>query len=166
MTGYLDRVQREAEQAIAAMREAALAARQAHAHAELLRHLLTTTRKQRHLGKDDAVDGIVHEWLAAWHLEPGAWPEVAREMAALTAAFYDYVQAPSAETDNSIAEAYSGLRQCIAADGVTLEDHMAWRSRCAHGWWGDVRPAPPKLRRDPAMPQTPFWSKSCPADCA
>jgi hypothetical protein len=48
MTGYLNALQDEAERAVAAMKEAALAARLAHARAELMRHMLTTARKLCH----------------------------------------------------------------------------------------------------------------------
>jgi hypothetical protein len=163
---YLDEVRAEAERAIAAMQDAALAARRTHARAELIRHMLTTARKLRDRPRAEAVATAVEEWMRAWHLEPAAWPYVAREMRAMTEAFCDYIAQPSAEAAERIRVGYEALRHALATGDVTLEDHMAWRSRCAHGWWGHVRPAPPELRRPgEAMPDAAFWSLGCKPDC-
>jgi hypothetical protein len=166
MSGYLQALQDEAERSIAAMREAALAARAAHARTELMRHMLTTAQKLRDRPKDQAIEGVVLEWMRAWHLDRDAWPHVEREMRAMTAAFYDFAASPSDAAETRIRESYEVLRRAIAKDSVTLEDHMAWRSRCAHGWWAEVRPAPPELRQaDEASPEAPFWMKGCRPEC-
>jgi hypothetical protein len=166
MTLYLEALQDEAERTIAAMKEAALAARLAHARAELMRHMLTTARKLCHRPKDEAVAGVVAEWLRAWQLEAGAWPHLEREMEAMTAAIYDYAAAPSAAAATRIRETHEALQRAVARDGITLEDHMAWRSQCAHGWWAAVRPPPVNLRRaGEATPQTPFWEHGCKPEC-
>jgi hypothetical protein len=163
---YLDDIRTEAERAIAAMQDAALAARKAHAHAELMRHMLTTARKVLHRPRAEAIETVVEEWMRAWHLEPAEWPHVAREMRAMTDAFCRYADAPSGATAEDIRVGYEALGRALAADDVTLEDHMAWRSRCAHGWWGHVRPAPPDLRREgEAAPEAAFWTLGCQPDC-
>lgn len=166
MATYLEELQGAAEQAIDTMREAALEARRVHARAELMRHMLTTAEKVKDRPKAAAIDTVVGEWMQAWHLDREAWPDVAHEMEAMTAAFHDYVRAPSPAADRRIRETHAALKRIIDTLDVTLEDHMAWRSRCAHGWWGHVRPAPEALRRpgEPA-PEAPFWTLGCPADC-
>lgn len=163
---YLDEVTEDAERAIAAMQDAALAARRTHARAELIRHMLTTARKLRDRPREEAVATVVEEWMRAWHLDPAAWPHVAHEMRAMTEAFCRYADAPSAEAAERIRVGYEALERALASGDVSLEDHMAWRSRCAHGWWGHVRPAPPELRRPgDATPDAPFWSLGCGPDC-
>jgi hypothetical protein len=166
MANYLEELQRDAERAIEAMKSAALAARLAHAEAELIRHMLTTARKVSDRPKAEAIETVVREWMQAWHLDRDAWPHVAREMEALTAAFHDYARASSPEGDRRIRAAHEALKAAIETPDVALEDHMAWRSRCAHGWWGLVRPAPDALRRlKDTAPDTPFWMRGCPRDC-
>jgi hypothetical protein len=166
MASYLDELQSEAARRIDAMQAAALAAREAHADAELMRHMLTTARKVAGKPRQAAVATVVEEWMRAWHLAPDAWPHVAREMTALTVAFCDYVAVPDAAADRRIRDAHAALKQAVAAPGVTLADHMAWRSRCAHGWWAQVRPAPEEVRRaGEGAPAEPFWAHGCPEDC-
>jgi hypothetical protein len=166
MASYLEELQHDAERAIAAMKSAAITARQAHAKAELVRHMLTTARKVRDLPRAEAIETVVGEWMRAWHLDRDAWPHVAREMEALTGAFYDYARAASPEGDGRIREAHEALKAVIETPDLALEDHMAWRSRCAHGWWNLVRPAPDALRRPKeSAPDAPFWMQGCPRDC-
>jgi len=172
MAHFVETLQGEAERAVAAMRESALAARHIHARAELMRHMMTTTRKVAHLPKAEAVERVVSEWMAAWHLDRAAWPETARDIEALTSAFFDYVTGPSDETDSALRSACAALDQALARQGTTISDQMAWRSQCAHGWWESVRPAPPDLpgRSDrPSVPQPqagrPFWDAGCADFC-
>jgi hypothetical protein len=148
------------------MKAAALKARNDHAAAELARHMILTTRKFMDRGKSAAVEAVVADWLNAWNLERGDWPEIAAEMEALTAAFFDYCIAPSDGTDRAVRAAWLGLKAAHDSPDRTLEDQMAWRSVCAHGWWGDVSPAPPAYRHDDdSRPMTPFWAKGCPPEC-
>ena len=65
---------------IEAMKEAAMLARREHAAAELTRHMLLTTRKFAHLGREGAIEAVVADWLGAWHLKRDEWPEIAAEM--------------------------------------------------------------------------------------
>jgi hypothetical protein len=172
MAHFVEDLRYEAEQAIAAMQEAALAARHAHARAELMRHMLTTTRKVADLPKREAVDRVVSEWMAAWHLDRSAGPETAKEMEALTGTFYDYVKEPSDPTDAALRDACATLDRALERHGTTISDQMAWRSQCAHGWWESVRPAPLDLpgRKDrPSVPKPepnrPFWDAGCADFC-
>jgi len=58
------------------------------------------------------------------------------------------------------------LELAFAAAGMPIADQMAWRSICAHGWWGEVRPAPPgQGRTDCAWPAQPFWEAGCRPEC-
>jgi hypothetical protein len=154
----------EAEEAIAAMKAAALAARTAHARAELMRHMLLTAGKLAAVSRDAAIRQVVDEWLAAWALDRG-FPHVG-DMAAATGAFLDYVRAPSDASDRALRAAWATLERVFAATGTTLADRMAWRSACAHGWWAEIRPAPPgQGRADTAWPERSFWQNGCPAHC-
>jgi hypothetical protein len=172
MAHFVEDLQGEAERAVAAMREAALLARHAHARAELMRHMVTTTRKVAHLPKAEAVERVVGEWMAAWHLDRAAWPETAHDMEALTNAFFDYVTDPSDGTDAALRAACTALDRALARQGTTISDQMAWRSQCAHGWWESVRPTPPDLpgRKDrSSVPRSsegkPFWEAGCAEFC-
>lgn len=172
MTHFVEELQSQAERAIEAMKETALAARRAHARAELMRHMVSTTRKVAHLAKEEAVDHIVTEWMAAWHLDRSAWPEIAREIEALTGAFYDDVTEPTSQTDAALRQACAALDRALARRGTTISDEMAWRSQCAYGWWESVRPVPLDLpgRKDrPSVPKPqpdkPFWEAECADFC-
>ena len=99
------------------------------------------------------VDGVTHEWLAAWGL--AEWTGIAAEARRFTAAILVYTH-PSDEADLAVRETLAALDEAFAAQGTTLADQMAWRSRCAHGWWGDVAPEPPGQ---------PIWTKDCLPDC-
>ena len=166
MPHMLDDYTATAEQSIDAMKAAAQQARRHHAAAELTRHMLLTMQKFLHLGRDGAVQAVVEDWMGAWHLDPEAWPEIATEMRAMTGAFYDYCAAPSDETDQALRQSWQALKSVHDTPERTLEDQMAWRSVCAHGWWGDVSPAPAGYRdHDTARATDPFWTKGCPPEC-
>lgn len=166
MTHMLAEFSQDADRAIEAMKVAAMQARRAHAAAELTRHMLLTTRKFAHLGKEKAVEAVVTDWLGAWHLQRNDWPQIAAEMEALTGAFFDYCMEPSDTADQAVRDAWQRLKQVHDDDARTLEDQMAWRSVCAHGWWGDVSPPPPGYRdHDLERATSPFWTKSCPPEC-
>jgi hypothetical protein len=154
----------EADEAIAAMKTAALEARAAHARAELMRHMLLTAGKLKERPRDAAIRQVVDEWLAAWALDR-SFPHAA-DMETATGAFLDYARAPSDEADRVLRQAWATLERVFAATGIALADRMAWRSACAHGWWSDVRPAPQgEGRADTAWPAGPFWDKGCPPHC-
>ncbi len=154
-----------ADAAVAAMQEAALAARAAHARAELMRHMLLTAGKLQDKPRDAAKRQVVDEWLAAWALDRATFPHVA-EMEALALAIRDYVVSPDDAADRTVRAAWSAVERGFAGAGLALADQMAWRSACAHRWWGAVRPAPPgEGRRDTVWPARPFWDEGCPAQC-
>jgi hypothetical protein len=153
-----------ADEAIAAMKAASLAARTAHARAELMRHMLLTAGKLKERPRDAAIRQVVDEWLAAWALDR-SFAHVG-DMEKVTGAFLDYVRTPSDDADRVLREAWTMLERVFAATGISLADRMAWRSSCAHGWWSHVRPAPPgEGRADTAWPAGPFWEKGCAPHC-
>lgn len=168
MTHFVAELAGEAEAAVARMQEAALAARHAHARAELMRHMLTTARKVKDKPKPEAIETVVREWMAAWYLERSERPHIAREMEAFTAAFHDYANEPSDANDAALREACAALDAVLAREGTTISDQMAWRSQCAHGWWAAVAPVPadlPGRKEQPIVPKLsddrPFWQAGC-----
>jgi hypothetical protein len=164
MAYLVDELRMQADSAVAKMREAAVTAREAHARAELLRHMLWTAGMMKQHPRDAAIAKIVDEWLAAWALDR-RWPHVG-EMEALSAAFLDHALAPSEATDRVIRAVFSKLECVFAGAGLPVADQMAWRSGCAHGWWAQVKPAPAgKGRTDRAWPARPFWEEGCPPHC-
>lgn len=166
MTHMLDDFGQTAHRSIEAMKQAAEQARLDHAAAELVRHMLLTTQRFADRGRDGAIEAVVADWLGAWHLERDEWPEIAAEMEALTGAFYDYCIDPSDASDQAVRDAWQKLKTVHDTPERTLEDQMAWRSVCAHGWWGEVNPAPPGYRdHDAYRPTAPFWSKGCLPEC-
>lgn len=166
MTHMLEELSETAERAIEKMKAAARQARLDHAAAELTRHMLLTTRKFLDRSRESAIEEVVAEWMGAWHLQQDDWPEIAAEMKVLTGAFYDYCAAPSDKTDDVVRDAWARLKAVHDSPERTLEDQMAWRSVCAHGWWSDVSPAPGGYRdHDAARTTEPFWAKGCPPEC-
>jgi len=172
MPHFVDELQQQADAAIARMQAAALEARHAHARAELMRHMVATARKMQDVPRPQAIDTVVSEWMAAWHLDRAAWPHVAQEMEALTAAFVDDCRGASNTTDSHLRAACASLDAALAREGTTISDQMAWRSQCAHRWWELVAPTPldlPGAKPRPAMPAlditAPFWASGCPDFC-
>ena len=166
MSHMLEDFSARAARSITAMQAAAETARREHAAAELTRHMLLTTRKFAHLGKAGAVEAVVSDWLGAWHLTRDDWPQIAAEMEALTGAFFDYCETPSDETDEAVRRAWQSLKAAHDTPERSLEDQMAWRSVCAHGWWGEVSPPPPGYRdHDADRAREPFWTRGCPPEC-
>lgn len=166
MTHMLAELTRNADRSIDAMKAAAEQARRDHAAAELTRHMLLTAEKFRDRGRDKAVEAVVSDWMGAWQLSRDDWPEIAAEMETLTGAFFDYCVSPSDVADQAVREAWQNLKMAHDTPEQTLEDQMAWRSVCAHGWWGDVSPAPDGYRdEDPDRALQPFWAKGCPPEC-
>jgi hypothetical protein len=172
MPHFVDTLQREAEDAIAAMRKAAITARHIHARAELMCHMRTTAEKSKSKPKAEAVEAVVAEWMSAWHLSRSAWPHIAREMERFTAAFYDYAREKSDAADSHVRESCEALDAALAKEGTTISDQMAFRSMCAHGWWDLVIPTPADLpgRVDrPTVPKLqpgqPFWEVLCAEQC-
>lgn len=166
MTHMLEEFSQKADRSIDVMKDVAMRARRDHAAAELTRHMLLTTRKFAYLGREKAVNAVVADWLGAWHLQRDDWPQIAAEMEALTGAFFDYCTAPSDATDQTVRDAWRRLKQAHDTDARALEDQMAWRSVCAHGWWGEVSPPPAGYRdHDTERATAPFWTKGCPPEC-
>jgi hypothetical protein len=159
-----DELRVQAEAAMAKMRETAIVAREAHARAELLRHMLWTAGMMKQHPRDAAIAKIVDEWLAAWALDRTS--SHVKDMEALSAAFLDHALAPSAATDRTIRTVFEKLERSFAGAGLPVADQMAWRSGCAHAWWAQVKPAPAgKGRTDRSWPARPFWEEGCPPHC-
>lgn len=172
MPHFVDALQQEAADAIARMREAAIAARRLHARAELMRHMLTTARKVKQKPKAEAVETVVIEWMDAWNLDRSDWPHIAREMETFTQAFHDYANDPSDANDARVAAGAEALDAALAREGTSIAEQMAFRSQCAHGWWELVEPTPadlPGRKPRPSMPglrrDAPFWETGCADFC-
>lgn len=172
MTDYVEQLAAEADAAVAAMRAAARAARDAQARAELMRHMLTTARKMGARPRAEAIAGVVGEWRAAWGLTTAGDAMVAGAMEDLTAAFLDHAAGADAATDARLRESAAALEAAFAARGTSLADEMAWRSQCAHGWWESVAPRPPGLAGAAPRPHLPrpaegrpFWEAGCADFC-
>src|SRR5258705_13396679 len=120
MPHFVDELRAEAEAAIGAMREAALRARQIHARAELMRHMLLTAHKVKGKPKAEAVEAVVTEWMKAWHLTRSDWPQLAREMEAFAAAFYDYANDPSDGSDAALRDMCLALDAALAKEGTSI----------------------------------------------
>lgn len=172
MAHFVDALQDEAARAVAAMREAALSARAAHARAELMRHMLTTARKVAARPKAEAVETVVREWMDAWNLGRADWPHIAREMEGFTAAFHDYANAPDDAHDAALRAACAALDEAFAREGTSIAEQMALRSQCAHRWWELVVPVPadlPGAKPRPSVPELqpdrPFWETGCADFC-
>ncbi|MCC6197146.1 MAG: hypothetical protein IT518_22040 [Burkholderiales bacterium] len=165
MSDFTTELKHAADAEIAAAREAALRARTTHARAELMRHMMLTTRKSVDRPRADSIELVVDEWLDAWQRTRDNYPYVAL-MEALTGACYDALKAPSAATDRAVRVAFAALEHACVGNGTTLADEMAWRSGCSHGWWGDVHPAPDEPQyREQAKRETPLWQRGCPPEC-
>jgi hypothetical protein len=172
MPHFVDDLKAEAEARIAAMRETARAARFAHARAELMRHMLLAGAKTAAKPRAEAIEFILREWTAAWHLDREAWPHLAHEMEALTGAFVDYARNPGANEDAALRDGAARLEAALAARNSSIADEMAFRSQCAHRWWEMVTPTPADLpgRKDrptipTADPTKPFWETGCAEFC-
>ena len=162
----VQRMAAEAEAAIGAMQDSALRARSLHARSELMRHMATTAAKALAGGSGDAAKVVAREWMQAWALGgAAALDEAARGF--VTAHLDAAAGVPGADT--ALAGALDALDRALAASGTTLADEMAWRSECAHGWWGMVRPPPPGLPPRPTVPAPapgrPFWDSGCAPHC-
>jgi hypothetical protein len=165
MKHLVDELRAKADENIAAMRDAALRARDTHARAELMRHMLMTANHVKHQPAVDAVRFIVDHWLEAWGLVRDRWPHVP-EMEAFAAAFHAYAITPSHANDDAVRATCVRLELAFVSAGMPIADQMAWRSICAHGWWAQVRPAPPgQGRQDRAGPDRPFWENGCLPEC-
>jgi hypothetical protein len=158
MTHPVDAHRELAERAIAAMQATALAARLAHARAELLRHMRTTAAKMLGRPVDEAAALVCGEWMKAWRLDADAYPALAGEIRAFAAAFCRDAGGSTAATQGEIATALERLEKAFAATGTTLSDQMAFRSECAHGWWDAVVPKPDGGG-------TAFWTRGCAPHC-
>jgi hypothetical protein len=172
MRDLIEDMQDEARAAIAAMKEAALAARAAHARAELLRHMRTTARKVAGRDRDEAVAFVVREWMRAWALAPHDAPDLAADMRRFTAAICAHGEGPTEATGQELRSAFAGLEAACERAGVSLADQMAWRSECAHGWWEAVAPVPadlPGRKPRPGVPAAqagqPFWTAGAAPHC-
>lgn len=172
MPGFIDEMQDAARRAIDFMRDSALAARDLHARAELLRHMRTTALKVADRPRAEAVAFVVREWMAAWRLEPDADPALNRDLVAFTDAVCSYVERPGEAEDTAVRQATAALDAAFGRRGSSLADEMAWRSECAHGWWELVRPMPADLPGGSAEPRgprpgpgRPFWTAGAADHC-
>jgi hypothetical protein len=165
MNDFETELRREAQDAIAAAREATLRARRSHARAELMRHMILTTAKSADRPRKESVALVTDEWLDAWRRDRGNYPFVA-QMEALAGACYDALRAPGPATDVAVRSTFATLEAACEARRTTLADEMAWRSGCSHGWWGDVRPAPASAEyRDLARRADALWERGCAPEC-
>lgn len=165
MTEFETELRRQADAAIAAARAATLEARRIHARAELMRHMILTTRKSMQRPRGESVALVVDEWLDAWRITRGNTAYVA-QMEALAGACHDTLRAPGAATDAAVRAAFDALDAACARIGTTIADEMAWRSGCSHGWWGEVRPAPAGGDyRDLARRDRALWERGCAPEC-
>ena len=165
MTHLSNELKATADDAMALMRAAALRARDAHARAELMRHILMTAGRVKEQPRAEAVRFIVDHWLEAWALTRAGWPHVAA-MEAFAAAFHAYASAPTDANDHAVRATCAALEESFTGAGMPIADQMAWHSMCAHGWWADVKPAPPgKGRSDRTWPDRPFWERGCLPEC-
>ena len=80
MKHLVEELKARADEQIATMRDAALRARDTHARAELMRHMLMTANHVKAKPTAEAVAFIVDHWLEAWGLARDSWPHV-REIA-------------------------------------------------------------------------------------
>jgi hypothetical protein len=159
MTHPVDAHLELAERAIAAMQAAAIAARAAHARAELLRHMRTTARKMAGQPVDAAAAKVCGEWMKAWSLDAGAYPALAEDIRRFAAAFCADATGSTPATQGEISASLAGLEAGFVATGTTLADQMAFRSECAHGWWELVVPKPANSAGEA------FWTRGCPPHC-
>jgi hypothetical protein len=165
MKHLVDELKARADEQIAIMRDAALRARDTHARAELMRHMLMTANHVKTKPAAEAVAFIVDHWLEAWGLSRGSWPHV-REMEGFAAAFHAYAITPSHANDDAVRSTCVRLELAFVSAGMPIADQMAFRSMCAHGWWAHVRPRPPEVgRREPGEPEQPFWELGCRPEC-
>lgn len=165
MNDFTAELKHAAEAQIAAAREAVLLARTTHARAELMRHMMLTTRKSTDRPRAESVQLVTDEWLDAWLRDRGNYPYVAL-MEALSGACYDWLTSPGTTTDTAVRAAFAALEHACVAHGTTLADEMAWRSGCSHGWWGDVHPAPDDAQyRDLARRHESLWQRGCKPEC-
>ena len=157
---YVDRLLAEADAALVKTRETALQAARLHARAELMRHMRLTAAKVRDRPREEAVEFVVGEWMAAWGLDKTGYLALAAEMRRFTASIC---------ADSDLAGALSRLDAGFAAEGMDLGDQMAWRSTCAHRWWLMVNPAPAGVSAQPAVPAhetgSAIWDAGCAAKC-
>lgn len=171
MTHPVDECLAEADAAVARMKEAAIAARHLHARAELMRHMRTTARKVVSHPLDEAAALVSHEWMKAWSLDAGAYPELAHDVTAFTAAFCADARGSTAQTQATIRDAVVALEAGFRQTGTSLSDQMAFRSECAHGWWQSIVPVPVELQATErrsiprAEEHTPFWSAGAQPHC-
>lgn len=172
MPHLVEDLQAQADDAVAAMRAAAITARSVHARAELMRHMRTTAAKSKDRNRAEAIEAVVQEWMQAWYLERSEYRDLENQMMAFAGAFYDYVQEPGDRSDQAVRRACTALEEAFASHGTSLADQMAWRSMCAHRWWEVVSPAPadlPGRKPRPTIPayrdDTPFWELGCAAQC-
>ncbi len=169
---FVDELKAEADIAIVVMQKAAKIARDLHAHSELMRHMLATARKVKDKPMAEAVETVVREWMDAWNLPRAEWPQLEQEMIIFTQAFHVFANRPDAEADLILRNACAALEAGFVREGTRLCDEMAWRSKCAHGWWEVVSPQPPAMTGSkprptiPAFePGQPFWEAGCAPFC-
>ena len=172
MPDLVDEMQQAAEIAIETMKTASITARRLHAKAELMRHMRGTALKMAQLPADEAAARVAREWMQAWHLDDGAYADLAPDIARFTRAFCDDARGSTPTTQRSIREAIQALDTALANHNTSLADQMAWRSECAHGWWELVAPTPSDFPNPPQRPSvsrhrqgTAFWDTGCAERC-
>jgi hypothetical protein len=172
MADVVDELQAAATLAIQRMREAALAARGLHARAELMRHMRGTAAKMVGRPVAEAASLVAREWMAAWHLDDGAYADLAEDVGRFVLAFCEDARGSTATTQQAIRDGIAGLDAALGRHGTSIADQMAWRSECAYGWWEMVAPTPADLPDRPARATMPryreglaFWDVGCATRC-
>lgn len=147
----VDQHLKNADRAIAKMQAAAVAARTLHARAELLRHMRTTAAKLTHLPVAEAANKTMREWLNAWKIAEADIATLGPAALQFAEAFCRDAHGSTKSTQAAIVDALAALDVGFTAIGTTLADQMAYRSVCAHPWWGQVAP-------DPVRGDQPIWA--------
>jgi nitroreductase len=160
MAHFGEELKAQAGAAFDRMKQAALDAREISARAELMRHMLLAATAKKHLPREQAAKAVVAEWLDAWN-NPADMTAVAPEMEVLSAAFYDYAQAPTDAHDRAVRDAFAKFKAAHDKGGPTVEDKMAWHSERALPWWGQIKPLPDGYVANPKADAAPalcaFW---------
>ncbi len=164
MTHPVDELQEAARAAIAHMKDSAIAARNLHARAELMRHMQATAAKLAGLPLEQAARKVAGEWMQAWGLNADGYWRLAADIDRFALAFCADASGAAA-TQAAIREALAALEAGFAAMGTSLADEMAFRSECAHGWWRLVVPARAQDAASGPNGAGPFWSLGAPPHC-
>ena len=164
MAHLVDELKAKADADIAAMRSAALRARDTHARAELMRHMLMTANTVKGRPAADAVRFIVDHWLEAWALTRASWPHVT-EMEALPPPFTPTRSRPATRTTTPCVDVHPArARLRRGRDADRRPDGMAARSARTAGGRGAPGAAGTRTH-GLHVARRPFWEQGCRPEC-